>query len=718
MRRMFKSGPAELAVLSVAMLCGAIAFTWPLAADPAWTLPGPGDSKYNAWVLGWVADRTRFALAGVWDAPIFYPYPNTLTFAEPLLGVAVPLAPVYWLGANAVLLHNIAVWASFVVAGTGGYMLGRELTGSRRAGVVCGAIAAFLPYRLAHLSHIQVLMGAWLWWTAWSIHRYFRAPSLAGAVRSALLFVLLALSSLYWIYVSALPLAAIIAIEYWRRRPPLRTWTPHLAVAAVLCAAALLPVGARMYALTTARSPLAATEDRFVYGADLLAFVSTHRDSLLWRALPSGNGETDFFPGVTVLVFAAAALVLQRRLRIVGADAVVWLRVYGAVGLAGAALALGPTVAYAGRVLFENPLLPWLSSHVPGFSALRTPARFILVAQLALSVLASLGVAAVLALLSPSRRTATIAAGVLAGLVFTEGLARSIDLVRFSPYEGRGGRYIAGWLARRPGGAVMELPLDGWGPFDYSMTYQARTLVHRHPLVEGVSRYRPPLPTMLAEAESPLVDPARIPEAVPFLRALGVRHVVVHEALYAERALGAAIRDAFRRAAGRGAAELPDVSIFDLGAPPALPTLVGDEIPPQEMTLSVAEGDAAAMLDGSVETGWDTGRPQAPGDTIEISLDRPRLVTGVRLRLARDTLTEYPRALDVIAYETAHPHRIAAGSVLVAFGEALRRDPVAPVIELRWPPIVVGRLLLRQTGRSSRRAWAVHELRLVGAGAR
>ena len=98
----------ELALVALAVLAGALVFTWPLAADASRTLPAPGDSKYNAWVLGWVAQRTAHGLAGVWDTPIFYPYKTTLALAEPMLGIGVPLAPVAWLGANAVLLHNVA----------------------------------------------------------------------------------------------------------------------------------------------------------------------------------------------------------------------------------------------------------------------------------------------------------------------------------------------------------------------------------------------------------------------------------------------------------------------------------------------------------------------------------------------------------------------------------------------------------------------------------
>ena len=78
-----------------------------------------GDPLLNAWILGWDADRLRHGLSGLWTAPPFYPYPDTLAYSEHLLGIAAPLAPIYWLTGNAVLLYNVALIGSFALAGIG-----------------------------------------------------------------------------------------------------------------------------------------------------------------------------------------------------------------------------------------------------------------------------------------------------------------------------------------------------------------------------------------------------------------------------------------------------------------------------------------------------------------------------------------------------------------------------------------------------------------------
>src|SRR4051794_17294439 len=102
----------------------ALATTMPLATHLRRALPSDLlDTLLNAWIIGWDADRLRHGLAGVWNAPIFFPYTNTLAFSESLLGIAVFVAPVYWATQNAVLAYNVAFVAAFVFAGTGMYLL-------------------------------------------------------------------------------------------------------------------------------------------------------------------------------------------------------------------------------------------------------------------------------------------------------------------------------------------------------------------------------------------------------------------------------------------------------------------------------------------------------------------------------------------------------------------------------------------------------------------
>lgn len=702
---------SDVFLVALISLAAAVLFTWPLAAEAGGSVVSYTDALYNAWVLGWVADRAGHGLRGLWSAPVFFPYPETMRYVEPLLGIGVPLAPVYWLTGNAVLLHNVATLLSFPVIATGAYLLGRDLSGSRAGGVVAAAVAAFLPYRLSHLVHVQVLMVGWLWWAAWSVHRYFAEPGWKAAAHTAVFYTLLGMSSLYWAYIGLVPLAVIAAVECWRRRPGLLPLVRHAALATVIVGVVFLPVATRLSHATSPDGALMISQDSRTSGADLTAFVSGRPSLLVWGGVLRGspNGEADLFPGLTVLLCAVAALLLARR-----KDAAAsWIPVYAVLIVIGAVLSLGPAITMSGRVLMHDPLFAWLNQ-VPGFAKLRAAARFAVIAQLALSVFAALGVAAWLQRRRASPREAGVTAGLLAALVFVEGLGVPLDLRPFSPYVVPGDRQACFWLARHPGGVVLDLPFEGWSESRYGIYYQYRTLVHGHPVVNGVGRWRPPLLGMLGDPDSPLYNASRARETTTLLRALGVRYVVLHRKWFEDDALADAMRTSFSDVVGPSPAEFGESTIVDLGETSDAPPAPATEVPRELLAVSAFRGDVAAMVDGNPRTRWLSGSPQDGTEWIEVGLASTLPVTGVRLLLTGRSLNDYPRTLAVDVWSSdGRVETVVAASVLPQLGAGLRAAPATPAIELRWSPRPVRMLRLRQTGRSARWYWSVHELDIL-----
>src|SRR2546425_2625210 len=107
----------EVALVVAGFAALAVVMTWPLGAHAARALPGDlGDPLLNAWILGWDAQRLAHGLTGFWNAPILYPSAHTLAYSEHLLGIAMLVAPIYWISTNAVLAYNVAFIASYVLA--------------------------------------------------------------------------------------------------------------------------------------------------------------------------------------------------------------------------------------------------------------------------------------------------------------------------------------------------------------------------------------------------------------------------------------------------------------------------------------------------------------------------------------------------------------------------------------------------------------------------
>jgi len=207
----------ELMIAFVGFAIAAIVMTLPLWQHPTRRLPSDlVDTLLNTWIIGWDADRLRHGLVGLWDAPIYYPYRNTLAFSENLLGIAVLVAPVYWITGNPILTYNVALILSFAIAGVGMYLLATSLTRSRRSGVIAAAFYAFCSFRFIELSHIQFIATGWLPIALYGLHRYFSTGRRGYLGTFGVGCALQALSNSYVAYFMALPIASV-ALDGLRR---------------------------------------------------------------------------------------------------------------------------------------------------------------------------------------------------------------------------------------------------------------------------------------------------------------------------------------------------------------------------------------------------------------------------------------------------------------------------------------------------------------------
>ncbi len=205
--------PVRRETARVAVAIGAIAavVTWPLLRQMTRALPGDlGDPVLNTFLLGWGAARMPGGFVGVWNAPIYFPLSDTLALSEHLLGIAVFTAPVVWLTGNPVLAQNLAFFGSFVLAGTGMYLLARSLWGRRDAAFLAALAFAFAPHRVMHVPHLQVLMSGWMPLSLWGLHGYFATGSRRSLAVFAGAFAALAMSNGYFLYFFSVPVALIV----------------------------------------------------------------------------------------------------------------------------------------------------------------------------------------------------------------------------------------------------------------------------------------------------------------------------------------------------------------------------------------------------------------------------------------------------------------------------------------------------------------------------
>ena len=697
--------------------------TYPLVRDAASAIPSDlGDPVLNAWILGWDADRIRHGFQGLWNAPNYFPYPQTLTYSEHLLGIALLTAPVQWISGNPVLAYNFAVVVSYVLAGTGMYLLALSLTGSRLAAVVSGVAFAFVPYRVAQLPHLQVLMAGWMPLSLFALHRYFDSGSRLALLGFAAAYSLQALSNIYFMYFLVVPVAIVVTAELIRGRRPRRRTFAELAVAGILILAVLAPV-AVAYLQTHGEQGFGRSRANMVRSsADVISYFQIHPRLSIWGdVLERGRAEGELFPGFLLIGLATAGLaaglapaqkgVLRLTPTCRGAA-----RLYGTIGVVAFVLSLGPEPAAFGRVLTTSGPYDWLLSVVPGLEGMRVPARLAVVVHLALSVLAAVGVTVLVR--SVAQRIAPAVCVLVATTIFAEGYA-PVPMRPFDPSPSAAHE----WIRTQPPGAVLEVPLTlrGRPHTAFNVRYQFATLHHGHPVVNGYSGYTTPLFRFLADTSSPLLELNHYAEVVRGLRSLGVRYVVVNTPLYENRSDAEATINALQRQRRQLQAtmEFQGTTVFQLeewNEEPE-PSAKGlRELPLSAFHVIPSHGQTrwTRAVDDDPRTRWLSGSRQKGDEVLEVRFDRPRDIAMLRLGMAGRSLRDYPRRLVIEAVdEQGDVARLYRGGVLPQLLHGVLRNNnnwVDVDIQLRGTNIRT--LRVRQMAATRTWHWSINEFSL------
>jgi len=334
---------------------------------------------------------------------------------------------------------------------------------------------------------------------------------------------------------------------------------------------------------------------------------------------------------------------------------------------------------------------------------------------LALCVLAALGVARLFAHLQPRTRTVTVV--LLSAAIVAEGWAVPL---RMAPFDARGrpaDRAAYRWLAQQPQGSAIELPILEWA-IAPTLTYQYATLSHAHPIVNGYSGYGSSLQEFLGGAASPLNDLDRMEDALHLLAAVGVRYVLVHPADYEDSHTGADTIAAIRANPALAAEDFRSDAVVafrlkETGVLTAPAAPVGQLLRATDFRASASDSSdrLSLALDRDVDTRWLTGRPQNGDEWITIAFDRTRDVSAIELQTASRSFGDYPRELEVESVgEDGSRTVLYRSPMLIPYGRTLAQSGSQPALVVSLPGNHTRTLTIRQTGRTRRWFWSIHEL--------
>lgn len=507
------------------LILAAVVLTYPLSLRLGSAVTDEADPLLNAWILAWDAHILPRNPLNLYNANDFYPYSNTLAYSETLLGQAIITTPIIWITENPILAVNLSILLSFTLSGIGMYALVYRFTHSHLAALIAGLAFAFNPFRFAHIDHVQLLSAQWVPFALLFLDRLIHRPNGWNALGLVCFVNLQVLCSYYYalFFAVALIVLGLIYLLTDRRRIN-RRLLGYLAISVVITATIQVPLGIPYFRVAESMGFERSLEDAILGGADLTDFITTPPENRLYGAVTTrwrseGWWEHITFPGLTLTVLA-----LIGSLRLRGRAACQRARrLYLPLALIMFVFSLGPALRVADRTVLKVMPYQLLFHYVPGFPAVRQPARFHMFTMVGLSVLAGLGTYT----LHHNRREKWryILPVLLIALIIGENLHIPVELTPIAgPTEIPP---VYEWIANRPGDdPILELPiLHDVGSTEAPRLYYSTR--HWRRMINGYGGFYPPTYAyfLFFDREFPTQPYDRIV-------GLGVRYVVLHRWQY------------------------------------------------------------------------------------------------------------------------------------------------------------------------------------------
>jgi hypothetical protein len=472
-------------------------------------VPDLGDPLFSMWRMGWVAHQILADPRHLFDANTFHPERGTLTYSDSMLLPALMAAPLIWMGVPIAVAYTILLLSGFVLSGVATYLLARALTLSPVASWLSALIFALCQYRFEHYSHLELQMTQWMPLALLAAVRLLVTGSRRYFVYLALAAAAQWYSSMYYGFFLSVYAGVFILVLAAIWRPG---WGRFAAATTALICGLVL-------ALPLARAYYSTEGVRGIRGDTAVAYYSARRGHYLqpnsrsvyrdWQPMRH-VGERQLFPHFTPLVLAVAGAwppLTAARLALIGAG---WVAFDGSLGFNG----------HWYRSAYE---------HLDPLKSMRVPARFAILVNLTLAMLAGAGAQRM------ARRAASLrmqrAVVILLGTVF---LLESVPALPLTSVWRRPPSLYS-TLGPESGAVLFEFPIPQES--GVNIAYMYFSTWHWTRTVNGYSGY---IPASYVELDS-RIDGFPLGGSVAYLQSRGVTNVALHCAMWTDAECALAI---------------------------------------------------------------------------------------------------------------------------------------------------------------------------------
>ncbi|MBI5652960.1 MAG: hypothetical protein HZC40_21310 [Chloroflexi bacterium] len=514
-----------LALVTFAALT--LVMTNPLVLHLANVVEDKQDGLLNVWIIAWVGHALVTDPFNLFNANIFYPYPNTLAFSETLLPQGLFALPFNLAFDNTVLGYNLVLIASFFLAAYAMYLFVFDLTRSRDAGIIAGIIFAFNPYNLGNLAQVQLLSFGWMPVAMLFLRRMLKTdsriqnPEFRICFLFALFFSLQALSSFYYAFLVGFAVALYIIFFFITHHVLRFTFYvsrfTRLAIASAIIVIIVVPFFIPYLHVQREMGFERKVTESEPFSASLKLYAEVSPQNIAYGKLLAPNPPVmlggypldNLFPGIVAVALALIGIAATK-------NRDKWF--YVLLFTFSFTLSLGPRLFIAPNAPTDLTLpYRWLFDAFPLMRALRAPVRFDALVMFALAVLAGLGMWRIT---NHQLRITNYQLPITLFLVTLEYLAFPAANITPVPVWDQIPEYVR-WLGQQSSTTILELPMLG-APLD--LTPQYFSTYHWHTTPDGYSGFNPGKRGEIAYEMEAFPNE----RSLSLLQALGAQFVIVH----------------------------------------------------------------------------------------------------------------------------------------------------------------------------------------------
>ena len=456
----------------------------------------------------------------------FYGVGNALFGNDLWLGMQVSFAPTWLITRNTALAYNITWHVSLVLAASAMYLAAQELTRNRWAALLAGVVFAFGPISTnfggTHHSSYAAMWGMPL--VLYFGLRFSRTCGIGYFAAAVFCVGLQFITVIPLAVMAALSLLAFAVVPGLWHSAIRRDWKLPLRmlVTGLVVGALFLPLLFGYLGYSRDWDASRDTTEVHTGSVELRDYLSP-TDRLHWygtlrERFPVAAFERSVFPGFVPVVAASLGLAtgvasFRRNRRLA------WV-VLGTVVLGALAVLLSLGTHWKWHENVTDIELPYLFffEEIPALRAIRSVARFSLMGNFALAILAAVGVVWVAERASSRSLGAPLVGAVLVGAVLLEGFPDPIYMIPV-PED----RPLQTVLSTAPGNPLLLLPVSRE---DEAERHWLSTRVGAGPLVNGYAGFIWPQYWYFRDVTTN-IPRSNVPELVAALRAYGVRSIVI-----------------------------------------------------------------------------------------------------------------------------------------------------------------------------------------------